>query len=337
MIAILLADKPEKIRSVYGLIDFSLPPFNFQNINFYTKMDIINSDKTKFEEVKYIFSTWYMPVFTEREISEYFPSLEVIFYAAGTVKYFAEPFLKSGIKVYSAAKANGIAVAEFAAAQIILANKGYFQAQNECKKKILKKSFDRTRSYAISRGGNYKTKIGIIGLGAIGTQVVQLLKPYELDIYVTDPYVSSEKIYALKVKRMELSKLFETCDVISNHLPDTSETKKILDYSLFTKMKSTATFINTGRGAQVNEKGLAKALREKKYRCAVLDVTAHEPLWPWNSLRWLKNVFISPHIAGSLSNEEHRMADYMRVAYKDYLAGRKNESEVTLEMLKTMA
>ena len=66
----------------------------------------IQSDIMKFRDTQCIFSTWYMPKFTEEEIRNAFPSLKAVFYAAGTVKYFAEPFLKAGVRVFSSAKAN---------------------------------------------------------------------------------------------------------------------------------------------------------------------------------------------------------------------------------------
>lgn len=281
----------------------------------------------------YIFSTWYMPEFTEQEILEYFPSLKCIFYSAGTVKYFAEPFLKKGVRVFSAARANGIPVAEFTAAQIVLAGKGYFQAQRSYHWPIWKRGFNASRRYAECKTGNYGAKIGIIGCGAIGSKVVELLSAYDLDIYVCDPYLTDERAKELQVKKVCLEELFETCDVISNHLPDIHETKGIINKSLLNKMKPTATIINTGRGAQVNEADLNDVLKRKSNMCALLDVTTHEPLYPWSPLYWRKNVFLSPHIAGSLSDEFGRMVEYMVAAYHDVIEGKDNACETTLEML----
>ena len=67
--------------------------------------------------------------------------------------------------------------------------------------------------------------------------------------------------------------------------------------------------------------------------CAVLDVTSHEPLWPWSPLYWRKNCFLTPHIAGSLSNEEERMVEYMVQAYRDTLEGKQNPCETSLEII----
>lgn len=317
----------EKLRKALSKFDK-----NFEKLCCYTKEDVL-CKASDLKNCEYIFSTWYMPEFTEEEIKNLFPSLKCVFYAAGTVKYFAEPFLNNGIRVFSAAKANGIPVAEFTAAQIILAGKGYFQAQRAYKWPIWHRGFNRSRGYAERKHGNYGARIGIIGCGAIGSKVVELLKPYRLDVYVYDPYLSEERANALGVKRANLEDLFSQCDVVSNHLPDIPETKGLINENLLNMMKPTATFINTGRGAQVDEKALNKVLRKRKDMCALLDVTSHEPLFPWSPLYWRKNVFLTPHIAGSLSEEFGRMAEYMVQAYHDVLEGKDNMCETTIEML----
>ena len=301
-------------------------------IPYLTKEQILdNPDSIK--DCEYIFSTWYMPKFTEEEVAKYLPKLKAIYYAAGTVKYFAEPFLKKGVRVFTAASANGIPVAEFTASQIILANKGYFQAQRAYKWPIWRRGFLKARGYAERKYGNYGSKVGLLGCGAIGSKVVELLKPYKIEVFVYDPYLSDARIEALGVKKISLKELFRNCDVVSNHLPDIPETKGMINYELLSSMKPTATFINTGRGAQVDEKALNKVLRRHKDMCALLDVSSHEPLWPWSPLYRRKNVFLTPHIAGSLSNEVERMVEYMVRAYHDTLTGKVNMCETSLEII----
>lgn len=275
-----------------------------------------------------------MPVFSKEEIEKFFPSLRCVFYAAGTVKYFAEPFLQKGVRVFAASSANGIPVAEFTASQIILAGKGYFQAQRTYKWPIWHRGFNKSRGYAERKFGNYGANIGIIGCGAIGSKVVELLKPYKLNVFIYDPYISDEHVKELGEKKVELKELFRICDVISNHLPDIPETKHIINEEMLYSMKPTATFINTGRGAQVDEKALNRVLKKHKDMCALLDVTSHEPLYPWSPLYWRKNVFLTPHIAGSLSQEYNRMVEYMVQAYENVIEGKNNVCETTLEIIE---
>lgn len=91
----------------------------------YKKEDIL-ANPDSFKDVRFIFSTWGMPTFSQEEIKNIFPSLECVFYGAGSVQSFARPFINSGVKVFSAWAANAVPVAEYTVAQIILANKGFY-------------------------------------------------------------------------------------------------------------------------------------------------------------------------------------------------------------------
>lgn len=271
----------------------------------------------QFANVRFLFGTWHMPVLSETEISKYFPSLEMIFYAAGDTSYFAKPYESRGVKILSAQAENSIPVAEFVLGQILLANKGYFQAEDTYRRGFWRFGYKKARTISQTKQGNSGAKVGIIGLGAIGSRLVDLLKRFDLQVFVHDPYVSEESVKRLGIARVDLAQLFESCDVISNHLPDTPETRGLLDYSYFSMMKPTATFINTGRGRQINELGLIKAMREVPSRAALLDVTRREPPLPFSPLYRVKNIFLSPHIAGSQSSEIYRLYGAALSQYDD--------------------
>ena len=102
-------------------------------------------------------------------------------------------------------------------------------------------------------------------------------------------------------------------------------------------MKPHAVFINTGRGAQVVEDDMIAALYDVPTRAAVLDVTWPEPPNADSPLYTMPNVFLTPHIAGSLGNEVHRMAEYMYEEYCSFDAGEPTRYSVSLKMLETMA
>ena len=111
----------------------------------------------------------------------------------------------------------------------------------------------------------------------------------------------------------------------------------MLNYGLFSKMRENAVFINTGRGAQVVEADMIKALQDVPTRCAVLDVTFPEPPVADSPLYTMPNVYLTPHIAGSLGNEVHRMAEYMAEEALAFDEGKPVRYNVTLKMLETMA
>ncbi len=299
----------------------------------YSKNDVISSPE-KFKDTEFVFTTWGMPVFTSEEIRECFPSLKCVFYGAGSVQFFAKPFLENNIKVFSAWGANAVPVAEYTVAQIVLASKGYFLSS-----KMIKNPDDRRKAteYAFNMPGNYNTKIGIIGAGMIGRMVIERLKAYTLDVFVYDPFLSDEKAENLGVKKVSLEELFAECQVISNHVANLPETVGMFTYDLFKLMKDDAVFINTGRGAQVVEDDLIKILKEKPFLTAVLDVTFPEPPVEGSEIYSLQNIILTPHIAGSLGNEVRRMGEYMCDQFIKFKYNKEYEYEVTLKMLETMA
>ncbi|MGN1328543.1 MAG: NAD(P)-dependent oxidoreductase [Eubacterium sp.] len=284
------------------------------------------------KNAEYIFSTWGMEHFSKEEIKEYFSNAKCLFYAAGSVQHFAQEFLSCNIRVFSAWKANAVPVAEYTYAQILLALKGFYQASFKTKKQYYKMA-----KYSGNCGGIYNAKIGIIGVGSIGSAVAQMLKQNQVEIYYYDPYLSKETAQKLNIKAATLEEIFSKCDVISNHLANKEELTGILSGRLFDMMKPYAVFINTGRGRQVDEKGLVKAMRSVKTRTALLDVLCREPLTPFSSIARCKNIIVTPHIAGSLGKEVIRMAEYMTDEAERIDNGESPLYEVTKEMLKTMA
>ena len=298
----------------------------------YTREDIVNG-QGEFRDVHFIFSTWGMPVFSEEEIGMYFPELECVFYAAGSVQFFARPFLNRGVKVFSGWGANAIPVAEYASAQIILANKGFYQSSRIHSKE----DYTRMLSLFPKYKGNYNTKIGILGAGRVGKLVIERLKTLNVEILVYDPFLSDNMAVYLGVEKFSLDKIFSQCTVISNHMADKEETRGILNKALFEMMPPYATFINTGRGAQVAEQDLCDVLSSRSDLTAILDVTFPEPPEADSGLYKLDNCILTPHIAGSFGNEVNRMAMYMADQLQAHIKGEPCDFEVTLKMLETMA
>ena len=171
----------------------------------------------------------------------------------------------------------------------------------------------------------------------IGKMVIQKLHENEVDILVFDPFLPEEKAAELGVKKTSLEEIFATCQTVSNHLANKEEIRGILTAELFASMPDNACFINTGRGAQVDEAGLIAALIDKPTRSAVLDVTWPEPPAADSPLYTLPNVYLTPHIAGSLGNEVWRMAMYAYEEYLRFCKGEPLQYAVSEQMLATMA
>lgn len=291
------------------------------------------NDAAPFEDTRFIFSTWTMPALNDEEIARLFPKLEAVFYAAGSVQYFARPFLERRVRVFSAWGANGVPVAEYTVAQILLANKGFFPLAR------LYSAGDREsrKHMGINFPGNYGCKVGLIGAGMIGRLVIELLQRHHLEVLVFDPFLPDETAAALGVKKVDLETLFAECQTVSNHLANNAETKGMLNYDLFSKMRPGATFLNTGRGAQVVESDLCRLLEERPDVTAVLDVTEPEPVLEGHPFYSLPNAVLTPHIAGSIGDEVQRLSAYMAEEYRRLAAGEPCRYEVTPAMLATMA
>lgn len=318
---------PEELRArIRALADFSDEIYSSKDLDDPALAGL-------FARTRVIFSSWGMPALTEKQIEAHFPNLEAVYYAAGTVQYFARPFLKRGVRVFSAWAANGVPVVEFTVAQIVLAGKGYFQSLRRYRERNRKAAF----AYTMSLPCNYNIRVGILGAGVIGREVMARLKAYQYEVLAYDPYVSDEVLSSLGAKRASLEEIFSTCQIISNHVANLPATVGMIDGKLLHSMLPNAAFINTGRGAQVVESELIAALKACPDRTALLDVTWPEPPEEGSEFYTLPNVFLTPHIAGSQNNEWARMALYMVEEFErteDHLPVR---YEVTEKMLETMA
>ena len=283
-----------------------------------------------------IFSSWGMPALSAGEIAAHLPRLRALFYAAGSVQGFARPFLERGVRVWSAWRENAVPVAEVAVAQILLANKGFFQA---CRRNRSRDANPSVRRFFSAFPGNFDCRVGLLGCGGIGRLVAKALRAHRVEVLVFDPFLPDGAAAELGVRKAPLEEIFAACQTVSNHLADNARTRGLLGYALFSRMLPNATFLNTGRGAQVVEADLVRALEEAPGRTAVLDVTWPEPPVDGSPLYALPNVFLTPHLAGSSGNEVRRMGEAMLEEFRAWRAdpAAPSRREVKAEMLETMA
>lgn len=280
-------------------------------------------------ETEVIFSTWGMPKLTAQQVAR-MPKLRAVLYAAGSIKAFARPFLEAGVSVCSAVKMNAVPVAEFCVGQILLSMKGYFRNTREY----------RSSDYA-ARGfkgpGNYGDTVALIGMGAIGRKTLELLAPFDLRKLVVSNYLDPEEARQLGAEKVTIEEAFARGFVISNHLADLPTNKNVINATLLRSMRQGATFLNTGRGAQVDEEALVEVLRERPDLTALLDVTEPEPPVAGSPLFSLPNISLTTHLAGAWNDEVLRMGDAMIAEYKALRDGKPLQHSITLEKLETSA
>lgn len=138
---------------------------------------------------------------------------------------------------------------------------------------------------------------GIIGLGNIGRRVADIAKMFGANVIY---YSTTGKNHQEGYTRVDLDTLLSTSDIVSVHAPLTAETEGLMNAEAFSKMKSSAIFLNVGRGAIVVEQDLADALNAHQIAAAGLDVLCEEPMSadsPFLPMKDSKRLLITPHIA----------------------------------------
>lgn len=138
--------------------------------------------------------------------------------------------------------------------------------------------------------------LGILGLGKVGSEVARIAQAFGMKVIAWGPTLTQERAEKSDATYMSLEEVLKNSDVVSVHLKLSDQSKRLLDETKLRLMKTTAYFINTARGAIVDEKALFKVLSEKAIAGAALDVFVEEPL-PQNSpLLQLDNVVLAPHL-----------------------------------------
>jgi len=281
-------------------------------------------------EIEMLFCGWGMVPMDEAFFRR-FPKLKMVFYAAGTVRGFVtDASWRHKIRMTNAAAANAIPVAEFTVSQIVFALKHGWQQAFFIRK-------HRKFPAALVPPGTYQTTVGLISLGTIGRLVAERLQLFDLNLVAYDPFFPPEEAARLGVKLLSLEEVFTVADVVSCHAPWSKETEKMIGRRHFESMKPGATFINTARGAVVDEEEMIHALKQRADLFAVLDVTHPEPPEEGSPLYTLDNVVLTPHIAGSQGHECRRMGRLMVDELDRYLAGKPLCHEIDEARFQTMA
>ena len=210
---------------------------------------------------------------------------------------------KKKIPLTIAAHSNMISVSEQAMFFLLALNKNVFYYDDFTRKG------DWTNRWDVKAWDLAEKNIMVIGFGRIGSNFVKRALAFDMNVYVYDPYIDHEKIKksgAIPIQNFKnnLSKM----DAITLHCPKNEETTNLFTKKEFQTMKKNAFIINCARGGILNEDDLYEALLNEKIAGAGLDVFDVEPTPSSNLLFKLKNVILSPHIAGVTVESTIRMA-----------------------------
>lgn len=209
-------------------------------------------------------------------------------YGVGTDNIDIAYLEKKGIKFCFKAGVNRQYVAEFTLGLILSSLRNIVPMSCELKKGTF-----------IKNGGAslFGKKVGIIGVGNIGKELVKLLKPFDVNIFVND--IVDQKDYYRKNNLQEVDKeyIFKNCDVITLHTPLTNQTKNMIDKTALLQLKEGALLVNTARGDLIDFQALKQVLGQKEIIVAS-DVFDKEPPKDEELLAF-GNFIPTPHIAGN--------------------------------------
>ena len=202
-----------------------------------------------------------------------------------------------------AAHSNMISVAEQAMFFLLALSKNVFYYDDFTRKG------DWTNRWDVKAWDLAQKNILVIGFGRIGSNFVKRALAFDMNVYVYDPYVEKEKVKisgAIPVDN--ISENLQKMDAVTLHCPKNDETTDLFTKKEFNLMKKSSFIINCARGGILNEEDLYEALINENISGAGLDVFDVEPTPSSNPLFKLKNVILSPHIAGVTVESTVRMA-----------------------------
>ncbi|MHC5257664.1 hydroxyacid dehydrogenase [Streptomyces sp. UC4497] len=255
-------------------------------------------------EAEYMITGWGCPVIDE-EVLARAPRLRAVLHTAGSVRgIVTDACWERGVQVSSAVEANALPVAEYTLAAVLFAGKNAFGLREQYRTTGVYPRLTELAGRADL--GNHGRCVGVIGASRVGRRLLELLKPFDFRVLLHDPYVNEAEAAELGARRVPLDALLRDSDIVTVHAPHTPETHHMLDRARLALIRDGGVLINTARGGLVDPEALTAELVSGRLN-AVLDVTEPEPLPAESPLHHLANVFLTPHVSGSLGTELERL------------------------------
>ena len=263
------------------------------------------------------------------------PALRAIARAgAGTNNIPVDRCSESGIVVFNTPGANANAVKELAVCALMLASRDvvggveWVKAQARAGEDVAK-VVEKGKSQFVGPEISGKN-LGVIGLGAIGVQVANIATKLGMTVYGYDPFLSVDA--ALSLSRLvhhvtDLTAIYKNCDYITIHVPQTADTKGMLNAAAFDQMKTGVRVINLARGGLVADEDMIAALKSGK-------VARYDTDFPDNALTLVKNVVPIPHLGASSPESEENCALMAAQQLRDYLETGNIRNSVNLPTLE---
>ena len=178
--------------------------------------------------------------------------------------------------------------------------------------------------------------LGLLGFGAVGREVAKRAVALSMRVIAYDPYVNKEEMEKMGVTPVEFEKILKESDFVSIHVPLTEKTRNLIGERELRMMKESSFLINTARGGIVDEKALARALKERWIAGAALDVFEEEPPSFESPLFKCENLIATPHMAAHTFEAIYRMNMMAASSIVDYFNGRIPKYIVNKEVVEKL-
>jgi len=172
--------------------------------------------------------------------------------------------------------------------------------------------------------------LGVVGMGRIGARVAEYARFLHMRVVYTSREIKPFSV-AGHARRLPLTELLRTADVVTLHCPLTPETRYMINKETLALMKPTAFLINTARGRVVDSAALAAALETGRLAGAALDVFENEPEVS-GRLKALDNVILTPHVGSNTLRTRNGMAEQCTLRIREALAGRRPQNLLNPEV-----
>mgnify|MGYP002750868537 CR=1 FL=1 len=239
---------------------------------------------------------------------------------------------EQGIVVFNTPGANANGVKELALAALLLASRkiaaGIAWAKTLKGQEGVEKLVEKGKSAFVGPELLGKT-LGVIGLGAIGVQVANIATKLGMTVYGYDPFLSVDAALSLSRfvhRAMDLETIYKNCDYITLHVPQTPETRGMINTDAINMMKGHVRILNLARGGLVNDDDMLAALETGRVAAYVTD-------FPNNKIVQGKRVVAIPHLGASSPESEENCAVMAAQELKDYLENGNIRNAVNLPSL----
>jgi phosphoglycerate dehydrogenase-like enzyme len=280
-----------------------------------------------------LITTWDSPHFGE-DLRQLAPQLRIIAHCGGEVKSRFAPSLFKRLTITNAAEPMARSTAELGAALLL-----YCARNVDFYRSALRERSNRIYAEVHLHGSPHALigqQVAMIGFGRIGRALVDLLRGFEVEWLVHDPYASRQLARKYPIRFVSLKALLRRSRFLVLTAALTERTRGLLGKENLSRLPDGATIVNIARGGLIDLDALRKEVETGRLRCAIDVTDPVEPLPIDDRLRTLPGAIVTPHIAGSGRHVRENIAQVVVDDLERFFSGKKVENRVTATMLNRM-